>query len=195
MNNIWFTSDQHFGHDNVIKHCDRPFDSIEEMNESLIDNFNSVVKMGDTVWHIGDFAFPIRVKGKENQTKYVESIWRRLNGNHEFIEGNHDQWVKLFEKFNIQIPNLTMHGRAHSLKLKIDGEKHLIELNHYAHAIWNKSHYGSWHLHGHSHGSYNPPYGKIMDVGVDPQNYFPIHLDEVKKFMDGREFKPVDHHA
>ena len=56
MSNIWFTADHHFGHKNIMKHCNRPFPSVDEMDEILTGNWNMLVKPGDTVYHIGDFA-------------------------------------------------------------------------------------------------------------------------------------------
>ena len=53
---LWFTSDTHYGHTNIIKYCNRPFQSIEEMNQALADNWNDRVEADDKVWHLGDFA-------------------------------------------------------------------------------------------------------------------------------------------
>ena len=84
MNNIWFTSDTHFGHKNILIYESdaRPFETLEEMHEVLIDRWNSVVRDGDTVYHLGDFAF-----GQQ----WV-SIAERLKGRKKLIMGNHDTY-------------------------------------------------------------------------------------------------------
>lgn len=88
--NIFFTSDMHFGHFNIIEFCDRPFESVAEMDSTLISNWNSVVGPNDLVYHLGDFVF----KGK-NSVNYIES---QLNGKLIHIRGNHDRksWCKLY---------------------------------------------------------------------------------------------------
>jgi len=95
MNEIWFTSDTHFGHKNILVYqkADRPFDSVEEMNEALISNWNYCVAPKDTVYHLGDFCF-----GKKNI-----DIAGRLNGNKRLIMGNHDcypvsEYLQYFKK-------------------------------------------------------------------------------------------------
>jgi calcineurin-like phosphoesterase family protein len=75
----WFTSDTHFGHSNIIEYCNRPFGSVEEMDKTIIDNWNSVVKPKDVVFHLGDFSF-----GKTKEYK------DKLNGTIIHIKGNHD---------------------------------------------------------------------------------------------------------
>lgn len=79
--NIWFTSDTHFGHANIIKYCNRPFSSVEEMNKTIIDNWNSVVGKDDIVWHLGDFSL-----GNKNNIELV----KQLNGKINIVLGNHD---------------------------------------------------------------------------------------------------------
>lgn len=95
MSNIWFTSDHHFGHKNILvfEPEARPFKTVEEMNETLIDRWNSVVRKGDIVYHLGDFAF-----GKHNIC-----IAERLNGKKRLVLGNHDSYcnrsyLQYFEK-------------------------------------------------------------------------------------------------
>lgn len=81
--NIWFTSDTHFWHQNIIKYCDRPWTTAEEMTEEMISRWNSVVGENDEVFHLGDFSFGNRAK--------VESVFRRLNGKIDLVMGNHDR--------------------------------------------------------------------------------------------------------
>ena len=91
-NNIFFTSDTHFGHANIIKYAHRPYTDVDEMNKALIDNWNSVVKPNDIVFHLGDFMF-----GNINRFWEYRS---RLNGKIYLVHGNHD--YKLMEEGNIE---------------------------------------------------------------------------------------------
>lgn len=79
---IWFTSDLHFGHRNIIKFCNRPWETVEEMDKALIENWNSVVGKNDIVFDLGDFAFAPNWRWKE--------IISQLNGKHYLILGNHE---------------------------------------------------------------------------------------------------------
>ena len=83
MENVWFIADLHFNHKNIIKYCNRPFMTVEEMNEALIKNWNSVVKDEDIVFMLGDFAFASR-------TNIIE-ISKKLNGKKTIVLGNHDR--------------------------------------------------------------------------------------------------------
>lgn len=159
MNNIWFTSDTHFDHANVIKYCNRPFAHKDEMNEAMIENWNSVVKPGDTIYHLGDFSF-----GKEPSV-----IFRRLNGNKIFIMGNHDR------QKTSQLPWQSVHTY---FELKLNGR--FIVMCHYAFRAWNKSHHGALNFFGHSHGTM-PMNSQQIDVGVDCWNYTPVNLDQIEE--------------
>ena len=83
MSKIYVTSDTHFSHANIIKYCNRPYSSIEEMNQSLVENWNSVVNKNDLVIHLGDFAW-----GRTIQS--IKQHLDKLNGNKILILGNHD---------------------------------------------------------------------------------------------------------
>ena len=72
MKNIWFTSDTHFGHGNIIKSCNRPFASIEEMDQTIIENWNKLIKPQDEVFHLGDFSY--------GDASSIESVLKKLNG-------------------------------------------------------------------------------------------------------------------
>jgi len=158
---VWFTADEHYFHENIIKYCNRPFHSIHYMNADLVKYHNEVVGEEDIVFHLGDFSF-----GDKEKT---QSIIDLLNGKyHHFVKGSHDNWL------NDDIENI--------FEVNIDG--HHIVLCHYAMRVWPRSHYNSWHLFGHSHGRLREIYGKSMDVGVDCNQFRPISFLEVKKCMD-----------
>src|SRR4051812_25435002 len=105
MEQIFFTSDHHFGHANIIRYSERPFADVEEMNESLITNWNAVVGENDVVYHLGDiFMTPLPA---------AKAIRRQLNGRIRLIRGNHDkvaesmpdsfEWIK--DIYEVKIPD------------------------------------------------------------------------------------------
>lgn len=127
---IWFTADFHFGHRNIISLCNRPFGSVEEMNEILIENFNSLVKKNDTVYILGDISMKADVA-----LDYLP----KLNGNKIILIGNHD-----FRHMR----TLRKHFSCHDIHvIKPNGRP--IVLCHYPMRTWYNSHRGSWHAHGH----------------------------------------------
>ena len=202
MPRIWFCSDLHLGHANIIKYSKRPFSSVEEHDRILIENWNTYVAHNDLVYFLGDFAY----RNKEG----TERLRKRLMGNIHFIEGNHDKAA-----FAIR-DQFTFYKDVYELKTKDSklGDVRIF-MSHYAHRVWNKSHHGAWHLYGHSHNSLpDDPNSLSFDVGVDataarlggkptgqawsglqPQDYRPISLEEVAAVMATKTFKPIDHHG
>lgn len=182
---ILFTSDQHYDHKNICRFAGRPYSGVKEMNEALIKNHNEMVNHNDTVYFLGDFAFC--------SLNYMESILYRLNGKKHLILGNHDKKINKNRKYFLE--NNLFESIDYYKEITID--KQLIILFHYGMRVWNKHHYGSWLLYGHSHGSL-PPHGKSVDVGVDDKNiseeYRPYTFEEVKQFMDKRDTKNSDRH-
>lgn len=157
---IWFTADTHFGHKNIIEYCNRPFASVEEMDETIINNINAVVKPEHTIYHLGDFSF--------GGTFHYRS---KINcKNVHLILGNHDK-LKMLEKRCFSTVSMIKEVRY---------AKQFIVLCHYGMRVWNKSHHGSWSLYGHSHGTL-PPIQNSMDVGVDCHDYQPLSFDDVKE--------------
>jgi len=197
MNDIWFTGDTHFDHGNIIPYCKRPWirdgdlengefwdldakdERTNEMNEALIENWNDLVRPGDMVYHVGDFAF-------SRSHKRVEELIDRLNGQICLILGNHDKGpVKKARGF----------GWIDKLRRIKVGDQNII-LCHYAMRVWKMSHRGSWHLYGHSHGTLPDDPGLLsMDVGVDCWDYKPIPFEMVREAMSKKQFVPVDHHT
>ncbi len=183
--NIWFTSDLHFGHKNIIKFCNRPWETVEEMDEALITNWNSIVGEKDIVFDLGDFAFATNGRWKE--------LVQRLNGKHYLILGNHDgiRWpgdktMQLFERVEQQ------------MIIYIDNR--CIYLNHYPYLCyggsWKNPEHAVWQLHGHVHTCpnssgaddkrmiYKFPYQ--YDVGVDNNNYTPVSFKQVKDIINSQ---------
>lgn len=182
MSKIFFTSDSHYFHSNIIKYCDRPFADANDMNEQLIANWNNVVSPDDVVYHLGDFAF-----GNE---KSVNAIMHRLNFAHmHFIKGNHDKpfmewWTKA--RFNNDCVAQKVDISHYILETYIKKQKFV--LCHYAMRVWDQSHRGALHLYGHSHGTLpDDPNSKSFDVGVDCHNYHPISLEQVLEIMDKKK--------
>lgn len=174
------TSDTHFGHKAVIRYMERPFSSVEEMDEELIRRWNAKVPpKGATVYHLGDFSF---LPSK----KTIELIGR-LNGTIRLVRGNHDKVVRgeVLRQFDWVKPyyeSKTPEGRK-------------IVMCHYPMVTWNKAHRGAWMLHGHCHGSLTERFKTTrMDVGSDPNNLTPLAYEEVVACLSKRTYRPVDHH-
>ncbi len=179
-NQVYFTSDTHYGHSNVIKYCTRPFATTEEMDETMIANWNAVVRPGDLVYHIGDFA----LCDAERATR----IAKRLMGNKYLVWGNHDKKLRKVPAFCSQFiwqKDLT--------QVEVGDQK--ITLCHYAMLTWNQSHRSAWQLHGHSHGSMPDDPGALrLDVGVDCWDYQPVAYETLVKRMGQKTYVPIDHH-
>lgn len=205
---VFFTSDQHFGHSNIINLAKRPFNDIDHHNKSLINNWNSVVRPGDIVFTLGDFIF-LQRDNYANQCKIVDEIFSQLNGTIHWILGNHDPKIK-----NIYDPNTSSQqimdyiynkkycqSISHYKEIYIDDSdieytpqnkgRQCIILSHYPYITWNKSRYGSWMLYGHVHNHLpDNPDLLSLDVGVDCHNYTPISYEQVKELMSKKNFTP-----
>jgi calcineurin-like phosphoesterase family protein len=202
-----FTSDAHFFHRRIIQYSNRPFESVEDMNEQMIQRWNKQVKKDDIVYHLGDFAF-----GKIDK---IENILKSLNGRKRFINGNHDAEIigKGKDRFpiytdatyNVIFENskrLLDAGLIESIRdyEEVNVNNQFIVLFHFGGRVWQRSHHGAWQLFGHSHSSL-PPFGKSVDVGVDSTwitgkaEYRPFSFYEIKEFMDKQISEKVDHHG
>ena len=159
---IFLTSDTHFGHKNIATLFNRPFTSVEEMNETLIENWNKTISDKDDIYHLGDFGWG-NIRG-------MEPIFHRLKGRKHLIQGNHDHAVT----------KLPWKSQETLWELKINKKSYI--LCHFPMRSWNKSFHGSKHFHGHSHGTLSP-HGWSCDVGVDCWNYTPVSLDQLDDFV------------
>lgn len=173
---IFFTSDTHFGHERIIELEGRPFDSVESMNEALIDNWNSVVRDGDTVWHLGDavmgsFAENVQALG-------------RLNGMIQLVPGNHDRVSSVYhakpaarERFRQMYIDQGVRIRDEWVSLTH------IDLSHFPFTDDRFPEMcpvddGQWLLHGHVHSEWRVN-GRQINVGVDVWDYTPVAFDTV----------------
>lgn len=147
---IYFTADQHFGHNNIIKLCDRPFSSIEEMDNELISRWNNRITNDDTVYVLGDFAWR---RGKEYADK--------LLGKKIFLLGDHDKQITGERLMIVKLENVWF------------------TLCHWPLYSWNKQYYGAIHLHGHNHNNPIEIKENRINVGVDVWNFQPVNIEEI----------------
>lgn len=169
MSKIFFTSDLHFYHKNIIKYEHRPFSSVEEMNKTLIKNWNNTVSNEDSVYILGDFCF--------GNYEEAYQIAKQLNGKKYMILGNHDKCIKV-------MPTPMKQEIFEWVKdyhmLKHEGMK--LVLFHFPVQVWDCQHYGSIHLYGHIHSNSHELIAKIpnsYNVGIDVNNYKPIEFNEI----------------
>lgn len=186
---IYYISDMHFGHRNIIRFDERPFADIEQMNEIIIKNWNERVNNEDTVYVLGDAFF----KGEEASIE----IMKQLNGHKRLVRGNHDR----------------VHGRLrfeweaiNNYEEIKDGEYNVV-LSHYPMMFYNRQHYGAVMLYGHVHNSREWKLiekwqkelweigipSRIINVGcmMEGMNYTPRTLDELLKANPAPEFIPA----
>lgn len=182
---LWFTSDLHFEHANIIKYCNRPFKDVDEMRKKIIENWNSVVGKDDTVFILGDIGF-----GPLGQI--IENV-KQLNGKKILIPGNHDrgyigkpEFDELFEEITPQV------------YMKV--EKKRIYLNHLPFLAFDGAYLGkdaTWQLFGHCHsfpGSLGLDVQRLVhlfptqyDVGMDNNHYTPVSFEQVKQIINNQQ--------
>ena len=190
---VFFTSDLHIYHANVIRYCTRPFTSIEHMNEMLVKNWNEIVGPEDTVYCLGDFAMAFRP---------VETFTRRLNGIKYLVPGNHDfchsyhkrsrnpeqrakwiqkyvdnGWIVLPEQTSLDIPGVAIVNMCH----------HPYHLTHKAddkYAKWRPKDDGRWLLCGHIHEKWKVV-DKMINIGVDQWDFRPVSVEQIKEIICG----------
>jgi len=186
---VYFTSDTHLGHEKIIAHSKRPFASVEEMDEVLIENWNKRVKPNDTVYHVGDFSF--------RAAKDPSLYFRALNGKKFLIHGNHD---------DAKIKRLPWAGCYPELITKVHGLH--FHMYHYPILEWHGFHRNSYHVYGHVHNVFEGPDGKFeipgraINVGADVNNFAPVALNIIVNRLElidnyddrervlGKKFRP-----
>jgi calcineurin-like phosphoesterase family protein len=179
---IYFTADLHLGHANIIKHCNRPFESAGEMDEHLITRWNARVRFSDTVYVLGDLIF--------RSARSPESYLNRLAGKKHLILGNHDKgWVKKTD--------LSKHFASVERFSEISDGQHKMTLCHYPLMSWNNMSKGSYMIHGHIHNNRDASYfpllrktANLLNAGVDVNDFEPVNLDAL--IRNNETFKSVN---
>ena len=196
---LYFTSDTHYMHTNICRGTTRwsnadgftrNFDTLDQMNDRIVNGINTVVGQDDILFHLGDWSF--------GGFEMIEQFRNRINcrnihiilGNHDHhIERNREDIQRLFTSVN-QYLELEVKGK--------DWEQNYV-LMHYPIISWNKMNDGVIHLHGHVHLSADRRIGKgkTMDVGVDGNGLNPLHTSDIKRLMGNQPIKSgfeFDHH-
>lgn len=158
--NIWVISDTHFNHSNIIRYCNRPFSSLEEMNDTIVQNWNNTVKDGDIVYHLGDVYF-----NKHHPWMLEKGV---LKGRKRLILGNHDDgkdqvllnsfqkicmW-RMFPEFGLLLTHVPVHESTLNHKCPVN-------------------------IHGHIHNNKSPD-KRYKNVCVEWTNYTPINIEELR---------------
>jgi len=171
----YFTSDFHFGHRNICKFEDRPFDSVKEMDEFMIRAWNSVVKPEDTVYVLGDFSF--------HSVGKTQEIVNRLHGTKHLIWGNHDKENRnrLAKIFSSVYDQATMQ-LAKDIRVKLCHFPYnsTYDPNYKKYAHFRPADEGDWLIHGHVHSKWQiKPEHRCINVGVDVWDYKPVSHDKI----------------
>jgi calcineurin-like phosphoesterase family protein len=167
----FFTADHHFGHKKIIKHCNRPFISVDEMDDGMIRKWNLAVSQKDNVFILGDFFWKLN-------TEYCANILKQLNGNKHLIWGSHDKSLEKSElrryfifvkKYHVYKNNDIRAVLFHNPLFSWDGMGH-----------------GVYHFFGHVHEKYKYINGnrKTYNVGVDVNSFKPISILEIFEDME-----------
>lgn len=183
----YFTSDLHHEHRNIVKFTNRGVDTDQENHTKwLREVWNSQVKAGDLVYHLGDFSFG---RSYMEIRKFIDS----LNGHKILIKGNHDS-SDILDRLK---GDNSIIKWTHYEEIKIKNNS--VVLFHFPISSWHKQGHGSWHLHGHCHGNHKDNKGYMLDVGIDNvynltgQHKF-LSEDDIYDIMQSKQVYISDNH-
>lgn len=167
---VYLISDTHFGHKNIISYCNRPFSSVEEMDKTLIKNWNSVVKKEDTVYHLGDFAF--------GNKEFTQKIVKQLNGYIRLVLGNHDM-------HSIQFYYDCGFHRVYDRPIIIN--KYFILTHRPIEPIDEKGIYANFYGHVHDNPRFREATARSFNVSSDNIGFTPILFEDAVAKMEEKE--------
>ena len=175
--NLWFTSDTHFGHGNILEYAERPFPDLEKMEEVLVRNWNERIKPDDMVIFIGDFCFKNSAGGKDGEdTRHKAKYYLdQLNGHIVFIRGNHDRNNSL----NTKIKSLVLEIAGYTIlcihePAEADTKYSLVLAGHV---------HQNWKIRGIG-GTSKHPKTIMVNVGVDVWKFRPVSIQEITKAIE-----------
>ncbi len=169
MRMIYFTSDCHFGHENAVSMCNRPFSNVEEMNSEMIRRWNAKVKGNDTVFIVGDMFY---------RCNDAETILKKLKGKKHLVVGNHDgSWMSDLD--------MSQYFEGVDNLYEFSDGKRGITLCHYPMLTWKHAK-KNYMIHGHIHADTSADYwpllkirNHVLNAGVDINNYEPVTFEEL----------------
>lgn len=190
---FFVSGDWHFQHAGICygtshwpnKSGCRPFKNPAEMTNKLIDNINETVPEDGVLLHLGDFLF-----GNKNKARELRYRINCQNIIHLF--GNHDDWMKNDNDLMDEIFTYTTNYLEFAIQYK-DRRQNCVAM-HYPIISWRNASKGSWMLHGHCHGNLKLKSGKMIDVGLETNNYYPYSCSQLRSILDPIPIKPVDSH-
>mgnify|MGYP003620814982 CR=1 FL=1 len=175
---LWFTSDNHWMHENIIKYCARPFKDVIEMNQKLVENWNNLVQPDDDIIVAGDFIH-------SGNLGHIQHIINSLNGRIWLVYGNHCYQNKL----DRPVVQAMLYQTCDALDMQVEDDEledgyMKFHITHYPCEFWTR---GAVHLHGHIHSGPKAETSEKTifkplryDIGVDNNNYYPISYEQVK---------------
>lgn len=180
MSRIFLTSDTHFSHTDIISYCKRPYLNTSEMNQSLINNWNSVINDDDIVYHLGDFSM---------HEKSVKHYLDRLYGIKILIRGNHDE-NKILQEFDGYAHRMIMNHKGFVFEMvhnpnDLSGKVDYAFCGH-VHDSWLKKSKGEEQIDKH-YNSFGKLLANTLNVGVDVHNMKPILLDDAIEMLKSNE--------
>lgn len=164
---IYYTSDLHIGHENIIRLCNRPYATVDEMNNDIISKWNKKVKPDDHVYILGDMFF------KFQDIQYVKDVLKKLNGHKHLIKGNHDKFLKQIS-WKDYFDSLDLYA-------EIADNNRMVCLFHYPIEEWNGYYRNSYMVYGHVHENMIniKKHERKFNAGVDVNDFEPKTLDEL----------------
>lgn len=166
---VFYTSDNHFYHKNILKYCPRPWSTVEEMNEGMIQRWNSVVGPEDVVYHMGDFAF--------GSVEKQRAIRVRLNGHIIIIRGNHDRGHENLKAIGFE-------ASCNSMERDDGGVRWLLIHNPYGVTAKHV-------LCGHVHEKWARK-GNVINVGVDVRDFTPVTIEQLRSRPETQGMPPLE---
>lgn len=182
---IWYTADLHFGHENIIEHCGRPYESASHMDAMLLANIAAKVGPGDTLWVVGDFTFGPRAKDR----KWLSNLFSRLPGKERhLVVGNHDHDATT---------ELPWDSISHLAEVA-DGNSLPAVLCHYPMITWHRARKGALHIFGHVHDQWKGSRNAI-NVVTDVWGYVPVTIKGITQraqpLPQNKHWQNVEHNA